>query len=215
MNRLQLRYDIAEQTVTVRPFVDGIDILDGYRNSQGRDPDDLLPPLSTQLLPTRGGHPAILGVCSCGEPGCGSLAVSIRRAGSEVLWQPAEIAGYETLRRSYRFELVPYLEAVDTAAGDPPAGEGTGRRVARRVRAALGMYDLRYGSLAMFHEARIDWISAWPWRSHAVKASVTTTAGQTVHEYTAELDETEDQFAARVTAELARFRLASNPDGDS
>lgn len=210
MNLLQLRYDVSEQSITLRPFVDGFDILDDYKHSQGRDPDDLLPPLSTHLFPTRGGHEAILGVCSCGEAGCGSLAVAIRRAGSEVTWGPAEAPGCETLSRSYRFELLAYLDAVDAAAGDPPAGEGKGRRVARQVRRALEMYDQRYGTLRAFHEARIDWISAWPWTSHTVRASVTTAAGQTVHEYTADLEESETQFASRVSAEFAKLRLTVN-----
>ena len=210
MNTLQLRYAIIDDAVTLRPLIDGVDVLDDYVNSQGRDPNHLLPPLSTRLFPARGAHRVIIGVCSCGETGCGSLEMSVRRSGNEVLWEPVEAAKDETLRRPYQFDLRAYLDAVDGAAGDPPAGEGLGRRVARDVRMRLGMYDQRHESMTMFHRATIDWISAWPWNSPVVKASVTSSAGQSVHEFTLQRDESEDRFAARIATELARLRLPTD-----
>lgn len=211
MNKLQLSYHVSENAVTLRPFIDDDDLLSGYRNSQGRDPDDLLPPLSTRLFPARGAHRVIVGVCSCGETGCGSLTISIRRSGNEVLWEPVEATMYETLRRGYRFGLRSYLDAVDTAAGDPPAGEGIGRRVARDVRMRLGMYDQQYESMRLFHTASIDWIGAWPWDSPVVKASVTSDSGQAVHQFTLQLDESEEQLAVRIASELAKLRLPAKP----
>jgi hypothetical protein len=206
MNDLQLRFETRDQGVTLRPYVDGNDLLAEYQNSQGRDPDDLLPPLSSRLFPSGEGHLVIMGVCSCGEAGCGSLSFSIRREAGDVIWEPTPVAHDETLNRAYRFELRAYLDAIDGAAGDPPAGEGAGRRVARMIRLRLGMYDQRYESLAVFHHARIDWVSAWPWTSDTVKVSVTNADGQTVHEFTPQL-ETEAQFGARVMAELVRLRM--------
>lgn len=208
MNKLELRYDITDERITLRPCVDGVDMLASYENNQGRDPDDLLPPLSSQLLPVSIGHSTLLGVCSCGESGCGSLIVSIRRDQSEVLWEPAESAGQETLNRSYLFELTGYLDAIDRAAGEPPFGEGRGRRVARIVRLQLGMYDQRYESMTVFHRARIDWITAWPWTSDVVRASVTTAGEQLVLEFGSQLDEDDVQFARRVAAQLARLRTS-------
>jgi len=211
MNRLQLRYETTEDQITLRPFIDGQDLLAGFNNDHGRDPDDLLPPLSTQLFPTRDGRTAIIGMCSCGETGCGSLAVRIRRIRSEVVWEATDSPGCETLHRSYSFDLTSYLDAVDDAAGDPPQGEGQGRRVGRAVRVLLGMYEQKYGTVTLFHQAKIDWISAWPWPSDVVKASVSSVNGQTVHEFRSHPGERDAKFAARVAAELHRMRLPSSP----
>lgn len=207
MNQLEFRYDITDGRITLRPYIDAVDVLAGYKNSQGRDPDALLPPLSSQLFPVSIGFPTVLGVCSCGESGCGSLTASIRRDHGEVLWEPAESPESETLSRSYRFALTDYLDAIDRAAGDPPFGEGQGRRVARIVRLQLGMYDRRYESMTAFHRARIDWISAWPWTSNVVRASVTTAGEQMIHEFVPQLDEDDAQLAGRIAAQLVRLRM--------
>jgi hypothetical protein len=206
MNVLQLRYDVTEQMATLRPYIDGQDLLASYKNDQGLDPDRLLPPLSSVLFPTKLGRSTLIGVCSCGETGCGSLTVHIRRVGSEVAWEPVDRPQYETLSRSYRFDLTQYLEAVDWAAGDAPA-EGRGRRVARMVRLMLGMYDQAYDSLTYFHTTRIDWISAWPWTSDVVKVSTSTADGQVIREFNAGPTETDREFAARIAAELNDLRL--------
>src|SRR3954462_5661367 len=105
MNRLQLRYETTEDQTTLRPFIDGEDLLGGFDNDLGRDANDLLSPLSTRLFPTREGRVAIVGVCSCGETGCGSLAIRIRRVRSQVICEAMESSGHETLHRSYRFDL--------------------------------------------------------------------------------------------------------------
>lgn len=211
MDSLQLRFETRDQNITLRPYVDGHDLLADYENERGRDPDDLLPPLSSRLFPSSERHLVIMGVCSCGESGCGSLALSIRREGGDVIWEPAPVAHDETLSRSYRFELRAYLDAIDAAAANPPVGEGVGRRVARMVRLGLGMYDQHYESLVVFHRARIDWVSAWPWSSDVVEVSVTNADEQTVHEFTQQR-ETEAQFAARVMAELMRLRMPGMSD---
>lgn len=208
MNKLQLRYEVHDDQLTLRPFIDGQDLLHGYRNDQGLDPHRLLPPISSVLLPVRAGNVAIIGVCSCGETGCGSLSVRLARIGSEVIWEPEPDPDYETVTRTYRFDLQQYLDAVDDAAGDPPWGEGRGRRVSRAVRLSLGLYDQAYESLAVFHTGTVDWVSAWPWTSDVVKVSITSDGQQEIYEFAAGLDETEAELAARVASEVQQRLLA-------
>jgi hypothetical protein len=205
MNTIGWRFETTEHLAALRPIVDGRELLEKYRNNQGLDPDRLLPPLAHVLFPTRQPRRLVVGACSCGETGCGSLVVTLRRVGNEVIWEPWEANGVETLSRDYRFELTQYLDAIDAAAEDRP-GEGRGRRVSRRAKQALGFYDGRYDVLSQFHEAKVDWISAWPWTSDVVKASVTSLDGQVVHEFTAQPGESEEQFASRVCADLNQRR---------
>ena len=207
MNRLQLRYDTTGDALTLRPFVDGQDLLSAYTNDQGRDPDVLLPPLSARLLPSRAGHTVIVGVCSCGESGCGSLSVRIRRVHSEVVWEPTDASRYETLKRAYRFDLTEYLDAVDEAGEGPPVGEGQGRRVARAVALMLGRYDQQHESMTFFHNAKLDWISVWPWTSNVIKVCMSRGDEQITYEFSARLDESESQLAVRVASEITRLRL--------
>jgi hypothetical protein len=190
----------------LRPVVDGEDLLDGYRNNRGLPPDRLLPPLSSTLLPTRAARSVLIGCCSCGETGCGSLWLSLHRDGDQVIWAPVPDPRGETLGRSYRFGLVDYLDAVDAAAADRP-GEGRGLRVARLVRLTIGLYDGRYESLIYFRTTRIDWVSSWPWDSDTVKASLSDADGHHVLEFDAEPEETDRQFAARIAAELNERRM--------
>jgi hypothetical protein len=80
----------GDGAATLRPIVDGVDLLSDYRNSRGLDPDPLLPPLSASLMPSRLGHRLVVGSCGCGDSGCGSLSMEIRRQGGSVTWGPAE-----------------------------------------------------------------------------------------------------------------------------
>lgn len=205
-NQFQLRYSITEHQATLRPIIDGVDLLEDYKNDQGLDPDRLLPPLSSLLFPTRAGRQVLIGVCSCGETGCGSLALWVRRVASEVKWEPVEVPPDETILRNYRFDLTQYLEAVDRAADDPP-GEGRGRRVARMVRLMLGLHDQRYDVLTHFHVAKIDWISAWPWRSETVKVSLSSDKGQDVREFSGLPGESDQHLASRIAREVDSLRL--------
>ncbi len=125
---------------TLRPIINGQDLLAVHRNNRGRDPDDLLPPLSDLLLPTRCGRHAVIGSCTCGNTGCGSLSMIVRRDGDVVLWEPVHTGRRETLHLPCRFELLQYLEAVDNAAEVRP-GEGRARRIAREVIRRLLRFD--------------------------------------------------------------------------
>lgn len=215
---------------SLRPFVDGRDLLLGCANPKGLDPDALLPPLSTRLLPTREGATVVLGACACGETGCGSLSARVRRDGGDVVWEPHR-APDETLDATYRFGLQPYLDALDDAtaarvahpdadptddasassSGAVPAGEpvaeGLGRRVARDVRRALRLHEQVDAAVSLFHAARVDWVSAWPWSSPDVRASVTTNGTQEVLTFVAQHDEDEDGFTRRVLVELDARRM--------
>lgn len=211
MNAVRFRFAIDERgTASLRPVVDGLDLLAGYRNDQGLDPERLLPPLSHALYPARTGRDVVVGACSCGETGCGSLSLHVRRAGPDVVWEP--VTGTlpdETIAREYRFPLAEYLDALDDAGDDRP-GEGRGPRVARQVRQLLGRYDQQYDSLALFQVAGVDWVSAWPWASSTVKVSITKAGTQTRYEFDATLDETDNRFAARVASEIARLRMSAS-----
>lgn len=205
MNELDLTLSVTSGLPTLRPVIDGRDLLGQHKNDHGLDPDRLLPPLSTILLPTRAPRRVMIGCCSCGETGCGSLALQSRRLGSQVLWEPDERAQYETLSRSYVFDLTQYLDAVDQASEDRP-GEGRGRRVARRVRQLLGLYDQAYDSLTIFQKVRVDWVSAWPWDSDVVRVSVSDADGQQLLDYSPTLEESDAQLAVRIAADLGDRR---------
>ena len=69
MNTLRLTYSITAGRATLRPFIDQTDFLSDHRNDQGLEPDRLLPPLSSVLLPTRTSRAVLIGCCSCGETG--------------------------------------------------------------------------------------------------------------------------------------------------
>ena len=208
-NVLHLTTAVDEQGPMLRPVIDGVDILSLQQNDRGLDPDRLLPPLSHSLLPTTDPRPVIVGACSCGETGCGSLSLLLRRRGNEVLWEPVEQG--EALTRTYVFDLVEYLDAIDAAVGDR-VDEGRGRRVARLVSVMLGMHDSQFG-LSTFSGVAVDWISAWPWRSESVRVSVTRDQRQTVEEFHAESQETDREFAARVATWITKARYGGTGTG--
>lgn len=209
MNELTFSFSIDSGNATLRPRIDGDDLLSRYRNHRGLHPDRLLPPLSTRLLPTRSPRSVLIGSCSCGETGCGSLGIRLRRVGARVRWEPDERSHDESLSVTYTFELTQYLDAVDAAADDRP-GEGRGSRVAREVRLLLGLYDQSYDSLTLFQSAKVDWIEGWPWESNTVRVSITSAAGQQTREYHARAGESDRDFTARIAAELNDLRYGRN-----
>ena len=206
VNRLRFIFEtVGPNTPQLRPQVDGHDLLSDYRYRQGLDPERLLPPLSAVLLPTRAGRVVLIGVCSCGHTGCGSLAMLVRRVGAEVVWGAVADPRHESIARRYRFALVDYLEALDNAAEDRP-GEGQGRRVARLVNVMLRQYDDQFEEVPLFDEARIDWPRASQWTSPTVRAGVSGPAGQRVLEFNPGPRESERHFAARVVTEVDKAR---------
>jgi hypothetical protein len=201
MNDLRLRYVVDDASVSLRPIIDGVDLLSDSRNSTGLEPDALLPPVSSVLFPTRAGRSIDLGACSCGEVGCGSLRITVRRQKDVAVWEPAERFPDETISRTYRFNLIDYLDAIDAAAGDRP-GEGRGRRVARMVEVQMGRKDQRVPRLKSLMGVSVDWVTAWPWSTDKVRASVSSIAGQEIIEYGPRPHESDERYAERIVEDL-------------
>ena len=201
MNVLRLRYVVDNTSVSLRPIIDGAELLSQHRNSTGLEPDALLPPVSSVLLPTRAGRSVDLGACSCGEVGCGSLSANIRRLGNVVIWEPAERVRDETILRIYRFDLLDYLDAIDAAAQDRP-GEGRGPRVARMVELRLGRKDQGVPRLPTLLGVSIDWVTAWPWTTDKVRASLTWDEGHELVEYGPQPRESDERYADRIVENL-------------
>jgi hypothetical protein len=202
---LELRLKLVDGVPSLRPVIDGEDLLSGYANSEGRDPDELLPPLSGVLLPTAIGRRALIGSCGCGEIGCGALAVLVRRDRATVTWGPVSSPGPETLSRTYRFELEQYLDAIDGASRDRP-GEGRGRALARTILVGLRDYDDRYGKR---FGADIDWVSGGRWGDDDVQASLSTDGGQEISTFAPDSGESDEQFASRVVSALNQQRTVA------
>jgi len=149
LSRLRIEVGVDGSRSTVRLLVDGADLLASQQSqvfADGRvrpavpmrfdppDPTDLLPPDAAVLLLTAAGSAAMVGVCTCGELGCGSLWLRVSRDGGTVVWGPDPDAAGDTVDRSWRFDLLRYLDAVDTAAAAALAGEDQPRRLARELR---------------------------------------------------------------------------------
>jgi hypothetical protein len=128
-------------------LVDGVHVLEVERQpgrsmagktidlrALDRDPADLLPPFSRALLPSAAPVPLMIGICGCGYDGDYSLWVSLRRDGDEVVWEPIPVTehGHCSVRETWRFDLVAYLDAIDAATG-PWAWEYAARLVAREL----------------------------------------------------------------------------------
>jgi len=157
---------------TLRPVIDGVDVLDSAPSLIGRDPDALLGP-SLDLLPSFDGCDVAVGVCTCGELGCDAFRVVVRRDGDVVRWSPSDRG--QTVRQTYVFGLVRYLDALDAARALRPH-EGRGRRIAHEIR---GRFGARYGVDRPLIQswARIEWVSSWPWTSDTVRACVEPSGG--------------------------------------
>jgi hypothetical protein len=85
----------------------------------GRDPADLLPPFSRALLPSTTPTPLMIAICGCGIADDYSVWVSLRRDAGEVVWEPTPVTenGHHSVRETWRFDLVAYLDAIDAATG--------------------------------------------------------------------------------------------------
>jgi hypothetical protein len=133
-------------------LVDGVHVLEverqpgrsldgdtGDLHGLGPDPADLLPPFSRALLPSAAPTPLMIGICGCGNDGDYSLWVSLRRDGRQVVWEPMQVTeqGHRSVRETWRFDLVAYLDAIDAATG-PWQWESTVRLVARELNDLAG-----------------------------------------------------------------------------
>jgi hypothetical protein len=176
------------------------------RRFRPADPVGLLPPDSRALLPTRHPTPVMIGVCSCGEPGCGSLWMQVRRDGDEVVWGPTQHPPRGSVRRPWRFGLVPYLDAIDAAAG-PWSWEGPSRLLARELRTHRdGPLGPHIGTGFGLHEVR-----AWPGVDRMV-GLVAGPAGLATFSITVRPGDTLDGAAGRIRAGYGDGPQAVRPD---
>lgn len=106
----------------------------GPRSFSPPDPAALLPPDSAALLPTMAGTTAMVGVCNCGEPDCGSLWMRVRRTGDVVVWQPDPDPPDASIDRTWTFDLRRYLDAIDIGQGLFAPLESRARVIARELR---------------------------------------------------------------------------------
>ena len=65
-------------------IVDGAELFSDGDEGMGVDPWDLTGDDSPLL--TESDHEVTVRVCDCGEPGCGSLQVRVRRVGDRYVW---------------------------------------------------------------------------------------------------------------------------------
>lgn len=144
---LRIETGLLDRRPVTTLLVDGVHVLEVERQpgrsmagrtidlrGLGRDPADLLPPFSRALLPSAAPTPLMIGICGCGVAEDCSLWVSLRRDGDEVVWEPARVTehGHRSVRETWRFDLIAYLDAVDAATG-PWAWESRARVVAREL----------------------------------------------------------------------------------
>lgn len=148
-NRLSIRTGLIDGGAATSIAIDGVDLLDLQRPTRRPDgseypdgptaflpanPVGLLPPDSAALLPTTTPRQAMVGVCTCGEPGCSSLWLQVRRDGDEVLWEPDPDTPSHTVDTSWRFALRAYLDALDEGQRSSAAWETRPMRIARELR---------------------------------------------------------------------------------
>ncbi|MGH3266995.1 MAG: hypothetical protein ACRDNS_34005, partial [Trebonia sp.] len=102
-SELRIQTGVADGHAVTVILIDGVDILDlqrpthrpdrseythGPKEFLPSDPVELLPPDSAALLPTTAPRHAMIGICTCGEPGCSSMWLQVRRDGGQVVWEP-------------------------------------------------------------------------------------------------------------------------------
>lgn len=149
---LRIETGLLDRKPTTTLLVDDVHVLEVERQpgrsmagrtidlrGLGRDPADLLPPFSRALLPSAAPTPLMIGICGCGIAEDYSLWVSLRRDGDEVVWEPTRVTehGHRSVRETWRFDLVSYLDAIDAATG-PWAWESRARVVARELEDLAG-----------------------------------------------------------------------------
>lgn len=77
---------------------------------------------------------AMVGICSCGESGCGSLWMVVHRENHLVVWEPDPNAPRSSIDTTWRFELRQYLDAVDDGHRSTVAWETRPQLFARDLR---------------------------------------------------------------------------------
>jgi hypothetical protein len=121
-------------------LADGENLIHRFDNTMiGLDPDELLVescPLRAQSFP----HIATIGCCSCGEIGCGSVDVEIRRSQDLVIWQALDAP------TKVHFLAAQYDAEVERALQDL-SWETPDRTAARLIAKAIDRTVLEYNGL--------------------------------------------------------------------
>jgi len=97
----------------------------------------------------------------------------VSRDGDTAVWAPEPDSPGHTVDRTWRFDLLPYLDAVDTAAAAALAREDLPRRLARELR---GRRDGLHGFGFTRSEFHLLDARAWPGIPE-VRLTLATTAG--------------------------------------
>jgi hypothetical protein len=204
LNELRVETAFDGNRATTSLFIDGVDILElqrptvrpdgsSYRDGKPNvfrpaDPIGLLPPDSRVLLPAAVPCQAMIGVCSCGEAGCASLWLRVRRDGGQVLWEPDPDAPRHSVDRTWRFDLARYLDAVD-AGTSTMTWEPRVRLLARefrRLRDRLFGFPIRNGYNLLT-------VSAWPGNDQII-VSVAGPTGVSFHSVPVPADQTDKEI---------------------
>ena len=142
--------------------------------SSCRRPVGLLPPDSAALLPTSVPRPAMIGICDCGEAGCDSLWLQVRREASTVIWEPDPSTARATVDTTWRFELRQYLDALDEGQRSMYRWEGRPHRIARELRRQRdSLFGLIMIDRTTHGRVRLLDASAWPGHDYVLLTAAT------------------------------------------
>jgi hypothetical protein len=166
------------------------------------DPVGLLPPDSRVLLPSAAPCRAMVGICSCGEAGCDSLWLQVRRDGDDVWWEPVTVQVGHSIDTAWRFGLRQYHDAIDAGVASL-TWEQRPRLLARRLRADR---DVLFGFPLPAHYWLLD---AWAWPDlDQINITVAGPTGIGHHQWPVPAGLTDDQ----VLDQLRRTDWATYPD---
>jgi len=142
-------HDLAEFRIEVRPspetndhevclLADGENLIERFSSGKmGMDPNDLL----TEPCPLRAdvcGHGVCIGRCSCGDVGCGSLGIQIRRDRDQVLWTASGSPPVRFLATQYNAEVERALRDYTWETPERTAARLISRAVDRSALARRG-----------------------------------------------------------------------------
>ena len=221
VRRLAIDTYVSEGRGATRIEIDGVDLLDVQRPARRPDgsvypdgpmtflppdPLGLLPPDSSALLPAAAPRHAMVGICSCGEAGCSSLWLQLRREGSQVIWEPDPNSPRSSIDIAWTCELRQYLDAVDDGQRSTLRWETRARLLARELRRQReGLFGFPMIDLVARTELTLLNVLAWPGRDDII-LQIATNDG--VRELTVHVDDdrTDEQILNSVRGiDPARF----------
>jgi hypothetical protein len=211
---LELRVTVPEPdqrgaTCEIRPVVDGRDLLAeaDFTEGPGIDPTKV-----GSLVATPDPHEVLLAEALCTEGCCGSINVTVRREGDQVLWTAWRNPDNEDLALpDFTFDAGDYDREITRAAADL-SWEWPARTVARLLKADLSartVWQQEWGF-------EVTAVSAWPWQRDQISVFLFSpdraaiAAGRPYLQYRLALPVTDRDPAAQA-AELAAQLTAGDP----